>query len=290
MVKKVRLITHTDFDGIACAVLISESESIDSIEFTDPTFIKKRRITDQDVICDLPYKKGCALWFDHHISNRIETPFQGSFKIAPSCARVVYEFYENDYLDKYKDLLYWADRIDGGLLSLEEIMNPKDYYLLSITLDTDEKKKDDDKYRLLLIDLLRKKEFREVMENKEVVRRSAEKLQEVEKFKQGALKQSKIIGKIAVVDIRSVELPKTNNYVLYTLFPEVEFSLKIFSTKEGTRLSLARNIFVEKKTSINIGALMKKYGGGGHENVGGTTLKNEAERKIGEIIAEVNKA
>lgn len=32
-----------------------------------------------DIIANLPWKSGCSLWFDHHVTNRIEEKFEGVF-------------------------------------------------------------------------------------------------------------------------------------------------------------------------------------------------------------------
>ena len=41
-------------------------------------------VQEGDIIANLPYHKDCSLWFDHHFTNQIDTPFEGKFEIAPS--------------------------------------------------------------------------------------------------------------------------------------------------------------------------------------------------------------
>ena len=122
----MRLVTRADFDGIVCGSLITLMEEIDSYLFVEPKFMQDGDVDIRrgDIIANLPYHPNCTLWFDHHITNapawrshigvqgsefRVpssqpgtqnpepETPTivpgKGGFRIAPSAARVVYEYY-----------------------------------------------------------------------------------------------------------------------------------------------------------------------------------------------------
>ncbi len=53
----MRLVTHNDFDGVACAVLIDSIEEIDHVTFADPSAVQHRefQIKEDDIISDLPY-------------------------------------------------------------------------------------------------------------------------------------------------------------------------------------------------------------------------------------------
>ncbi|MBI4399906.1 exopolyphosphatase, partial [Candidatus Micrarchaeota archaeon] len=152
----MKILTHNDFDGAVSAMLISCMEEIDGIRFTTPERIQRREIevTKHDIIADLPFHPNCGMWFDHHLSNEIEKKFEGRFELAPSAARVVYNYYENPYLEKYKELLEATDRIDSGVVTLEDIKKPSGYYLLSITLELDKERWDSD-YRRRLIGWLK---------------------------------------------------------------------------------------------------------------------------------------
>ena len=82
----MRIVTRPDFDGIVCAVLLYEALQIDEpVKWVEPNDLQKGRVNihNQDVIANLPYDENCALWFDHHYTNRINTSFKGAFKIAP---------------------------------------------------------------------------------------------------------------------------------------------------------------------------------------------------------------
>ena len=90
----MRLVTRSDFDGLGCAVLLKEAGIIDDIKFVHPKDVQdgKVDVTANDVLANVPYVKGCGLWFDHHSSEDERNAF-GDFEgasnpDAPSAARV----------------------------------------------------------------------------------------------------------------------------------------------------------------------------------------------------------
>jgi nanoRNase/pAp phosphatase (c-di-AMP/oligoRNAs hydrolase) len=58
--------------------------------------------------------------------------------------------------------------------------------------------------------------------------------------------------------------------------------------KDTLKISVGHNIF-GKKCEFDVGAAMKKIGGGGHKAVGGASVKkDEAEAIAKKIIEEIN--
>ena len=64
---KFRLVTRSDFDGLACAALFKELDLIDDILFVHPKDMQdgKVEITANDITTNLPYVSGAHLSFDH---------------------------------------------------------------------------------------------------------------------------------------------------------------------------------------------------------------------------------
>ena len=90
----MRIVTRPDFDGIVCAVLLFEALDIkEPVAWVEPNDVQKGlvKIQSEDIVANLPYSKGCALWFDHHFTNQINKPFKGAFRIAPSAAGIIFE-------------------------------------------------------------------------------------------------------------------------------------------------------------------------------------------------------
>jgi oligoribonuclease NrnB/cAMP/cGMP phosphodiesterase (DHH superfamily) len=63
-----RLVTRSDFDGLACAVLLKSLNMVDDIKFVHPKDMQdgKIDITSKDISTNLPYVDGVHLAFDHH--------------------------------------------------------------------------------------------------------------------------------------------------------------------------------------------------------------------------------
>ena len=120
-----RIITHDDFDGVVSSAICSYVFNIEDIRFAGPRTITESliTITEEDVVCDLPYPLRCGLWFDHHQGNEEELKYrgidtdqlEGRFAPEPSCSRVVYEFFrESEELPvHFKEMVQEADIIDS---------------------------------------------------------------------------------------------------------------------------------------------------------------------------------
>ncbi|PIN83251.1 hypothetical protein COV61_03665 [Candidatus Micrarchaeota archaeon CG11_big_fil_rev_8_21_14_0_20_47_5] len=269
---------------------------MDDIIFLDPATIQKRKmkITDNDILSDLPYHPKCGLWFDHHLSSKLKEgeKFEGEWAPKKSAARVVYDYYENSYLEKYKEMVEWADKIDSGEITKEEALLPAGWRLLSETLESDAEKKVDDAYRRKVIEWLKVGEGVEGILGKEEVKKRAEAaLLDLQDYFGKVKEFGRMEGSVAYLDIRGMEkFPHGNNYLIYLAFPNAKVSMKVYddrTDKEIVNVSVGQNAF-NRISKVNIGALMKEYGGGGHPVVGGTHLKRiDADGKIKEILGRL---
>lgn len=120
-----RVVTHNDFDGLVSASLCSHVLGMENFFYTGPRDIQSNRfpISDQDIVCDLPYPLDCGMWFDHHPGNLEDVKLrgidpediEGRFSPDPSCARTVYDYFSEEWeLAEYFDLTVdEADLIDS---------------------------------------------------------------------------------------------------------------------------------------------------------------------------------
>ncbi|NTW49093.1 MAG: exopolyphosphatase [Chlorobiales bacterium] len=287
---KYRILTRADLDGLVCAVLLKNTEDIEDVRFSEPKFVQDGEIEvfENDILTNLPFDKRCAMWFDHHIANVKPKEFKGDFKAAPSAARVVYEHYLPSFpeLKKYDALLCQTDRIDAAELTYAEVMDPKDYLLLSMTIDG--KHHEDKPYWLRLIDLLKTLSILEIMADPEVKQRCEHFLEENEEYKQIIRENSMMYKNVLITDLRNYDkLPNGNRYFIYAFQSATNLSLRVTNDVERpdrVSIGVGYNIF-NKTANINVGELLKKYGGGGHKAVGSTRVsKQDADRIIQEIL------
>ncbi|MCX6778464.1 MAG: DHH family phosphoesterase [Candidatus Micrarchaeota archaeon] len=288
----MRLVTHNDFDGVACAVLITSVEEVEEVFFAEPGTIQHRemQITENDIISDLPFHPKCGLWFDHHSSNEPPpgTKFEGAFEVAPSAARVVFNFYENPYLEKFRAMVDATDKIDSGQITVEDVKNPQGYNALSLTLETDDIREDRE-YRRKLIEILKHSPLEEILAMPEVKERYEKKREEQKKFMEEVGKYTREEANVVITDVRGAENPPHgSNYLIYLLHPDCNISVRLFdfpAKPEFVGVSVGHNVF-NKTSKVDVGELMKKYKGGGHPAVGGCSLeRRDAEEKIKEIIS-----
>ena len=138
----MRLLTRSDFDGLACGALLEYLGIIDDYKFVHPKDIQDGLVeaTSNDILANIPYVKGCKLWFDHHYSEteRLgkEVYFEGVSRIAPSCARVIYDYYDGkNSLSRFDEMLKYVDKVDSGELTEDEVRNPTGWILLGFIMD-----------------------------------------------------------------------------------------------------------------------------------------------------------
>jgi hypothetical protein len=273
-------------------------------------------IRQGDIITNLPYHPNCTLWFDHHITNttpNFSEPIvigKGGFRLAPSAARVVCEYYTElgnrqqaagsskirpeemlAFLntERIKHLLHEADRIDAGKLEQGDVLDPQGYVLISMT--TDGRNAGDEPYWLKIINLLRDATLEETLNDVDVKRRCQRIRDEQEKLRKLLLERTTMKGNVIYCDLRGVkEIPDGNRFLIFTLFPKGNIQVKVThdSQRENTTaISVGYNIF-NPTSNVNVGELLRNYGGGGHKVVGSSRVPNEkAEQAIKEILAAV---
>jgi len=309
----MRLVTRADFDGLACGALITKFEPIESYLFVEPKFMQDGQVEIRggDIIANLPYHANCTLWFDHHITNttpqfdRPIVPGKGGFRLAPSAARVVCEYYSETSKREATDgaarlaflnservryLLEETDKIDAGKLSREDVLHPQGYVLISMT--TDGRNAGDEPYWLRVIELLREESLENTLNDPEVRRRCQQVLDDQEKLRKILLQRATLKGNVIYVDLRGIdEIPDGNRFLIFTLFPKGNIQVKVNHDPQRpntTAISVGYNIFNPTST-VNVGELLQRYGGGGHRVVGSSRVPNDqAEQAIREIVAAVS--
>ena len=308
----MRLVTRADFDGLVCGALITRFEPITDYLFVEPKFMQDGAVEIRrgDVIANLPYHPNCTLWFDHHITNttpqfdRPIMPGKGGFRLAPSAARVVCEYYTDTATasgadaaarlaflntERMKYLLHEADRIDAGKLNEQDVLDPQGYVLISMT--TDGRNAGDEPYWLRVIELLREASLEEMLKDAEVQQRCQRIRDEQNKLRSILRERAALKGNVIYVDLRGIkELPDGNRFLIFTLFPQGNIQVKVthdFQRENTTAISVGYNIF-NPTSNVNVGELLTGYGGGGHKVVGSCRVPNDkAQQAIREIVAAV---
>jgi len=196
----MRLLTRSDFDGLASAVLLVEKGIVDSYNFVHPKDIQdgKVDVTANDVLANIPYVSGCGLWFDHHASEeeRLEIEklnFKGECRPAQSAAQVIWDYYsgEESFGKHLLPLLDAVNKSDSGNLTREEILNPEGWTLLSFIMDPRTGLGRFSDYRIsnyqLMEDMIqycRSKMAEEILQIRDVQERTRRYFEQQERFKE----------------------------------------------------------------------------------------------------------
>ena len=300
----MRLLTRSDFDGLACGALLVYLGLIDEWKFVHPKDIQDGLLeaTDNDILANIPYIKGCKLWFDHHSSEteRLGTSiyFEGVSRAAPSCARVIYEYYGGDSkLGKFAEMISYVDRVDSGNLTSDEILYPRGWVLLGFIMDPRTGLGRFRNFTISNYDLMRllakacsEKTIDEILMLPDVKERLTLYFEQTELFKEMIKKHAKPMGNVLFVDMRNVDtIYAGNRFYIYTLFPEQNISVWVVDGRNKSNVAVTVGYsIINRSATVDVGSLLLRYGGGGHKQVGTCQIPySDAERIIAEIIEKV---
>ena len=304
-----RLVTRSDFDGLACAMMLKELKLINEIKFVHPKDVQdgKIELSQDDITTNLPYDPRVGIAFDHHESevDRLKATETGGKLIidpkARSAARVVYDYYggKKSFPRISNELLEAVDKGDSADFTIDEILNPSKWVLLHYIMDprTGLGRFHDfriSNYDLMmeLIDKCMELSIDEIMELPDVKERAALYNEQSELFKEQLKRIVKVHGKVAVIDLRNEEIIYAGNrFMVYAMYPETQISVHVAwgFKKQNTAVMIGKSI-VNKKSKVDIGELCLSYGGGGHMNAGTCQLDNDiVDKELPNIIAKLNK-
>ena len=297
----MRLLTRSDFDGLACGALLKELGIIDNWKFIHPKDVQDGlvEVTDNDVLANVPYIKGCKLWFDHHSSENErlgDIQYEGESRLEDSAARVIYEYYGgNDRLPRFEPMIKAVDKVDAAKLTSEEILNPTGWVLLGFIMDPRTGLGRFRDFRIsnyelmeMLIDACRIMRIEEILELPDVKERVKVYFRQQILFQKMLEKHTRTDQNVIITDLRGVEPIYTGNrFIIYSMFPRQNISLWIVDGRGKLNCPIAVGHSILNRTSnTNIGSLLLKFGGGGHRQVGTCQVPYEdADNVINEIIA-----
>lgn len=300
----MRLITRSDFDGLACGVFLKEAGIIDSYKFAHPKDLQDGLVpvNENDCLANVPFVEGCGLWFDHHSSEEERNAYQGKYKgesrPSPSAAHIIYDYYGGKAKFPHFDALLAAvDKVDSANLTVEEILHPSDWILLGFIMDPRTglgrfRNFSISNYQLMekLIDWCRTMTIEEIMALPDVKERIDLYFEQTAHFKEMIQSHTHVEGNTIVTDLRGAKTIYTGNrFFIYSLYPAQNLSVWIVSGKGGEGCSAAVGHSVLNRTCpVDVGALMLKYGGGGHRVVGTCQFHDETmDEKLGALLAEI---
>ncbi len=304
----MRLLTRSDFDGLACAALLVEKGVVDEYKFVHPREIQNGEVDVKanDVLANVPFAQGCGLWFDHHSSEeeRLEIKkleFKGDSRSAPSAAQVVWDYYggEATFGKRFLPLLEAVNKSDSADLLLDEILHAEDWILLSFVIDPrtgldqyEDFRIGNDQFVLDMIEYCRTMTIEEILKIPDVKERADRYNEQQILFKDMLRRRCRVERNVVVTDLLKEEtIFCGNRFIVYASHPDqnIEIRLSWDNDKENVHISCGHSI-LRRTSRTDVGQLMYKYGGGGHEKVGSCRAPVEDwERVFNEILAQMLK-
>ncbi len=290
--KKKRLLTKSDFDGIVCAALLKNANLIDDVTFVHGFDVKNGavEIFDEDITCNLPYSPKAKLNFRYG-----EIP-SGENQItnhsAKSCARVVYEYLSDAKYNKpdlVSRLISAVDKAQSGDFTTEEVLDPKGWDMLSFIMDSRTAIGKMRAFRMSnyalmvsLVDLLLNKEPEDILAIPDVVER-------LEYYKDSAIEYMEMLKRAAVEDegVLIIDLRNepyhypANRFIKYAVFPDAMVSIQVMwgLRQRNTVLGIGKSIFTKPK-NFDLSKVIEKMGGLGHKNAGSIQVENGIANEV----------
>jgi len=300
--RKFRLVTRSDFDGLVCAVLLRELDLLSEIKFVHPKDMQDGQIpvSDDDITTNLPYVDGVHLAFDHHASETIRVGSRPNLIIdprAPSAARVVYDYYGGPtaFPNVSTEMMEAVDQADSARYKKSDILAPKNWVLLNFIMDARTGLGRFRDFRVsnyqLMMDLIehcRSLSIDQILQLPDVRERTDLYFEHENRFIDMMDRCSTVHGNVCVVDLREQDpIWSGNRFMIYALHPSCDVSIHVLwgLRKRNTVLACGKSI-VNRANRVDIGALMLKYGGGGHPAAGTCQIDNDrAEAVLEEVVA-----
>ncbi len=303
---RFRLVTRSDFDGLVCGVLLKYLGLIEEITFVHPKDMQDGAVAigPSDITTNLPYVSGVHLAFDHHFSETLRNADRPANLIidpaAPSAARVVYDYYggADRFPEAWNEMMAAVDKGDAAQFTQDEVLDPTGWVLLNFIMDARTGLGRFREFRIAnyqlmmeLIDYCTTHGIDEILALPDVKERVELYFEHADRFKAQLQRCSTRHGNLVVLDLREEQtIWAGNRFMIYALNPEANISIHVLWGRErqNTVFATGKSIF-NRSSHTNIGALMLRYGGGGHENAGTCQVSNdEAEAKLAELIATIN--
>lgn len=310
MEQKKRLVTRSDFDGLACAMMLRELGLVDEIKFVHPKDVQDGKIalSENDITTNLPYDPRVGIAFDHHESemDRLKAQETGGKLIIDatkrSAARVVYEYYGGAkvFTKVNEELMAAVDKGDSADFTMDEILNPSGWVLLHYLMDPRTGLGRFRNFRISNYDLMMElisycvdHSIDEILELPDVKERVDLYFEEADQFEKQLRRIAKVYDKVVVLDLRDEEIIHAGNrFMIYALYPETQISIHVAwgFKQQNTAVMIGKSI-VNKGSNADIGELCLRYGGGGHRNAGTCQLENDqVDAELPKIIEALNKA
>jgi nanoRNase/pAp phosphatase (c-di-AMP/oligoRNAs hydrolase) len=306
--QRFRLVTRSDFDGVASAALLTSRDMIDDILFVHPKDVQdgKVEITERDITTNLPYSPRAHLVLDHHASESVRVGGNLPKNLvldpdAPSATRVVYRHFggASAFPRISEAMLEAVDKVDAAQLTRDEILHPPDWVLLGFLMDARtglgrHRSFAVSNYQLMmsLVEACRNHDVQEILALPDVAERVRLYREHEQPHREQLQRCGTVHGNLVEVDLRGEStIYAGNRFVVYALFPQCNISMHVMWGREKQNVVFAIGKSILNRTSqTHVGNLCLEFGGGGHEAAGTCQVATDrAELARKDLIAQITR-
>jgi len=256
---------------------------------------------DENAIVDFKYSSSDRLtwWFDHHQSaflteadaEHFRHDHSGKKFYGPdfrSCTKFIAETTSKHFgfqAPDLKDLIYWADLIDGAqypdISTAVEMREPATQLTLVIEGTTEPD------FCVRLIPELLTRSLKEIVAlphiHKAFEDLYARHLKSIELLRA----RSELQDGVVFFDVADQHVEGFNKFIPYYLFPTAVYCVGMSSSKERIKIGVGSNPWSNAPKTANLASICERYGGGGHPKVAAISLPPQDLERARSIAAQI---
>jgi hypothetical protein len=298
------------FDGIVSSVMTADflektqGWTLQGDQLVAVGYDKKSSWLSEDLpipcaVVDFLYHPQAVFWADHHGTTFLSDAAKQDFerrrgpwlvydKQSGSCARLLHNHFARclGFTDpRYNEMVEWADKIDSARYTsvAEAILGDTSALRIRASLAAGEGRE----FSKQLVEKLRINTLDQVAELSLVKERAREVQSKIaaglERFA-SAVKLDE--GEIVVFDVTTQKNVMLSRYAPYHFFPEARYSAGVVRSPNSAKITVMRNPWREFP-SVDLGKILEKEGGGGHERVASVILSGDRVEQAALVLAQI---
>jgi hypothetical protein len=302
---------HRDFDGMCAAAILwrvledlrGERIVVHSVNYDQRRNWESFGEGTRFAIVDFHFHPDAEYWFDHHPTTFLSAELRARYadsdrwrwdETSPSCPPIILrhaaEHWGYQSEPRFVEMSHWSDVIDAARFeSVDQALFGDDPALrLSRSLSV----APDPSWTDGLVAALARGSLDQVASLPDVERA----YQRAARNRDRALQQfpptvKSVEHKVLLYDASSNRI-RRERFAPFFHHPEIFYSVGVIPTRAGFHVTAGVNPWNAPPRDVHIGAIMERYGGGGHRSVGGANPPSleEARTAAGEVAAELRSA
>lgn len=316
--KKIKIFFHNNcFDGVASAATFAvfyrecidknAEQSFEGLAHKAGAIFDETRFDgDENAIVDFKYSSSPRLtwWFDHHQSAFLTPEDEQHYRTHPqgisshqkfidstyrSCTKFIADTAINKFglkaNDNLKELIKWADIIDGALYpdakTAVELNAPALHLMLVI-----ESAREDQLLQQIIRDL-QKMSLSEVTKQPYITKIFDYYYQRHQKAIEIIKKASSCENKVIYFDVSDEDMEGYSKFIPYYLHQDALYSVGVSLSAFRSKVSVGFNPWGQGERKHNLASICERYGGGGHPVVGAISFGPQELAKAREVALSI---